>query len=76
MLTTSTHLLPDPTAFEQPLLNTTISLAFDQEGNTCSLRQEGLGGVDGKSGSDVLGDAWTAAEKRVAELREVLEGSS
>jgi hypothetical protein len=40
------------------------------------MRQEGLGGVAGKSGASVLGTAWSAAESRATELRRILEASS
>ena len=65
-------MLPDPTAFETPLLATTMSVALDESGTACAVRQEGLGGVPGKSGADVLDDAWATAEGRVRELRAVL----
>lgn len=71
-----TYLLPDPTAFEQPLLPTTITIALDEEGRAATVRQEGLGGVVGKSGSELLDEAWAAAEGRVKELRQILEESS
>lgn len=72
-LTDRTHLLPDPTAFETPLLSTTITIALDGKDQTSLVRQEGLGGVKGQSGEAVLGQAWKLAEGRVAELRRVLE---
>ncbi|BEI85830.1 hypothetical protein CcaverHIS002_0601170 [Cutaneotrichosporon cavernicola] len=72
----STHVLPDPSAFELPLHSTTITIALDEAGNACTVRQEGLGGVIGQSGDDVLSEAWAAAEARVRTLRTVLEQSS
>ncbi|WVQ95737.1 hypothetical protein IAU59_002836 [Kwoniella sp. CBS 9459] len=74
----STHLLPDPTAYETPLLPTIITIALDseEEGVTCLVRQEGLGGTLGKSGERVLGEAWSAAEGRVRELRAALDEST
>lgn len=74
-LTRRSYVLSDPTAFEEPLLPTTISVALDAEGRAAAVRQEGLGGVAGKSGAAVLDDAWTAAEARVAELRQILDES-
>lgn len=71
----STHVLPDPSAFELPLLSTTINIALDEAGNACAVRQEGLGGVTGQSGDDVLSEAWSAAEARVRTLRTVLAQS-
>ncbi|WWC65487.1 uncharacterized protein I303_108105 [Kwoniella dejecticola CBS 10117] len=72
----STHLLPDPSSYESPLLPTTISIALDEDNNACLIRQEGLGGTQGKTGERVLGEAWTIAEGRIKELREILEESS
>ncbi|CAK9781848.1 ribosomal protein S5 domain 2-like protein [Cutaneotrichosporon oleaginosum] len=71
----STHVLPDPTAFELPLLSTNICIALDEQLRACAVRQEGLGGVTGRSGDDVLSEAWTAAEERVRALRNILEQS-
>ncbi|KAI9633658.1 ribosomal protein S5 domain 2-type protein [Dioszegia hungarica] len=72
----SKTLLPDPSSFETPLLPTTITIALDEEGTACLVRQEGLGGVVGKTGKEVLGDAWGAAEDRCRALREVLKEST
>lgn len=71
-----TYLLPDPTAFEQPLLPTTITIALDENNRAATVRQEGLGGVVGKSGSELLDEAWSAAEGHIQELRQILEQSS
>lgn len=71
----SAHVLPDPTAFETPLLSTTLNIALDEAGTACAVRQEGLGGVTGKSGDDVLSEAWTVAEERVRALRSILNES-
>jgi exosome complex component RRP43 len=67
------NLLPDPTAFEIPLVPTTITIALDEKGQGCMIRHEGLGGISGKSGAGVLSEAWGLAERRVRELREILE---
>ncbi|WVQ85775.1 hypothetical protein IAT38_007942 [Cryptococcus sp. DSM 104549] len=71
----STHLLPDPTAFETPLLRPALTIALDEQDNACLVRQEGLGGVVGASGEQVVGEAWGLAEERAKELRELLEES-
>jgi hypothetical protein len=34
-----------------------------------------MGGVKGKDGEKIIGEAWTEAEKRIQDLRIVLEGS-
>jgi exosome complex component RRP43 len=65
-------LLPDPSSFETPLLPTTITVALDEEGTVCLVRQQGLGGVVGRAGQEVIGDAWRAAEVRCRALREIL----
>jgi exosome complex component RRP43 len=74
--TDSKNLLPDPSSFETPLLSTTITIALDEEGTACLVRQEGLGGVVGRTGKEVLGEAWGAAEERCRALREVLKEST
>ncbi|WVW81134.1 hypothetical protein I302_103125 [Kwoniella bestiolae CBS 10118] len=71
----STHLLPDPTSYETPLLPTTLIIALDESNHACLIRQEGLGGIKGKSGERVLGEAWSMAEERVRVLRGILEVS-
>ncbi len=58
----STHLLPDPTSFETPLLPTTITIALDEDDRGCLVRHEGLGGITGLSGQAVIGEAWGLAE--------------
>ncbi|RPD67466.1 ribosomal protein S5 domain 2-like protein [Lentinus tigrinus ALCF2SS1-7] len=46
-----THLLADPTSFEEPLLDTTVSVVVDENGGLTSVMQLGLGIV---GGDDVL----------------------
>ena len=41
--TNSTRLLSDPTAFEEPLLDTTLSIIIDQDDHLISVTQLGLG---------------------------------
>jgi exosome complex RNA-binding protein Rrp42 (RNase PH superfamily) len=71
-LTPRTHILPDPTAFETPLLPTIITIALDESGKANLVRQEGLGGIKGISGEKVVASVWDMAETRVRELRRVL----
>ena len=68
-----THLLPDPTSFETPLLGTTMTVALDELNRGCLVRHEGLGGVRGKSGEKIVGEAWNMAEDRIKVLRAILE---
>ncbi|RSH82145.1 hypothetical protein EHS25_006078 [Saitozyma podzolica] len=72
----SSHLLPDPTSFETPLLPTTVTVALDERGVAALVREEGLGGVVGKTGEAVISEAWDLAEERVKELRAILEEST
>lgn len=71
-----THLLPDPTAFETPLLPTTITIALDERNQAALVRQEGLGGVVGTSAPALLERAWTQAEERIRLLRDILQESA
>ncbi|KAJ6505978.1 ribosomal protein S5 domain 2-type protein [Mycena vulgaris] len=61
-------LLADPTAFEEPLLDTTISVVVDENGELVSVVQLGPG-VDA-SGGDTLSTCISAAKSR----RVLLEG--
>lgn len=72
----SKTLLPDPSSFETPLLPTTITIALDEDEKACLIRQEGLGGVVGKAGQEVISDAWEAAVVRCRTLREILKEST
>lgn len=74
-MTIRSHLLPDPTAFESPLLPTNVIIALDERNVAALVRQEGIGGIVGRSGEKVISDAWSLAEERVRELREVLAES-
>ncbi|OWZ69111.1 exosome complex component RRP43 [Cryptococcus neoformans Tu401-1] len=71
----STYLLADPTSFETPLLPTTLTIALDQDGQAALVRQEGLGGLRkrGKSGEEVVDEAWGLSERRVEVLRRALD---
>ncbi|KAJ7707738.1 ribosomal protein S5 domain 2-type protein [Mycena rosella] len=62
-------LLADPTAFEEPLLDTTISIVVDEKGDLVSVVQLGPG-VDVSGGGDTLSTCISAAKSR----RVLLEG--
>jgi exosome complex component RRP43 len=80
------HLLPDPTAFETPLIDTTITIALDSEDASSPsaqgkapkirlVRQNGLGGLGGKqstTGMALLGQCIGVAKERVKAMSEVL----
>ncbi|KAI0058577.1 hypothetical protein BV25DRAFT_1810587 [Artomyces pyxidatus] len=42
----STHILADPTSFEEPLLDTTLSVVLDEDGELVSASQVGVAGED------------------------------
>ncbi|TFK46957.1 hypothetical protein OE88DRAFT_1714739 [Heliocybe sulcata] len=62
----STHLLADPTTFEEPLLDTTVTVVLKDDGGLVSATQVGLGGVGSQ---DVLMSCIAAAKKRLTEVR-------
>lgn len=68
-------MLPDPTAFESPLLMTNITIALDEQNHAALVRQEGLGGVIGTSSQALLDQAWAQAEQRIQKLRQILNDS-
>jgi len=57
----STHVLADPTSFEEPLLDTTLSVAVDENGGLVTVTQLGLG-IVGNQG--VLMQCIVAAKDR------------
>lgn len=61
-----THILADPTSFEEPLLDTTISVVIDESGGLTSVMQLGLGIV---GGDDVLNKCIEAAKECWQETR-------
>lgn len=71
-------LLPDPSAFEEPLCPTTITVALDstpseKPAKIRLVRQTGLGGYAGKAGMEVLGECIGEAKRRVKELRGLMD---
>jgi len=65
----SMYLLADPTSFEEPMLDTVISIIIDDDGELMSVNQLGLG-VAGSQ--DVLSDCIAAAKNRCGALRKQL----
>ncbi|KAI0774691.1 ribosomal protein S5 domain 2-type protein [Trametes elegans] len=68
-----THLLADPTSFEEPLLDTTVSVVLDETGGLTSVMQLGLGilGAD-----DVLNKCIDAAKDAWRKTRRDVYGAS
>ena len=65
-----THVLADPTSFEEPLLDTTISVTMEENGGLISVTQVGLGLI---ANQDVLARCIAAAkERRLVIGRQVL----
>jgi len=62
----STHILTDPTTFEEPLLDTTFSVVLDEEGELISVLQLGLGLVG--SSHDVLPQCINVARSRCSSI--------
>ena len=60
------HVLTDPTAFEELLLDTTITVTVDDNGDLISVTQLGISLV---ANQNALGGCITAAKARHAELR-------
>ncbi|KAJ3529558.1 hypothetical protein NMY22_g8956 [Coprinellus aureogranulatus] len=66
----SNRILSDPTAFEEPLLDTTLTVLLDHStGELISVSQYGLGSAS----SDALGSCISAAKKRWQESKEKLQ---
>ncbi|EPQ58884.1 hypothetical protein GLOTRDRAFT_69878, partial [Gloeophyllum trabeum ATCC 11539] len=61
----SSHLLADPTSFEEPLLDTTVTVVLKEGGTLVSAIQVGLGGTGSQ---DVLMSCIAAAKRRLAEV--------
>ena len=61
----SSHLLADPTAFEEPLLETTVTVITDSEGRLLSINQ--LGQYLSPT-LDVLSKCTTNAQSRTTEI--------
>ncbi|KAH8096594.1 ribosomal protein S5 domain 2-type protein [Cristinia sonorae] len=72
----ATHILADPTTFEEPLLDTTFTITLDDSGGIVSVVQLGLGmaaaGLIGGGKGDVLNQCIEAAKRRSADVRRVL----
>lgn len=70
----STHILADPTSFEEPLLDTTVSVVIDDHGGLTSVMQLGLG-ILGNT-DDVLTRCIDAAKLCWAQARKDVYGTS
>ncbi|KAK0230180.1 ribosomal protein S5 domain 2-like protein [Armillaria fumosa] len=66
----SSRILPDPTSFEEPLLDTTISVVIDEKGQLISISQVGT------DSQDALLTCTSAARKRHAILTKQIYNSS
>ena len=69
----STHILADPTSFEEPLLDTTVSVVIDETGGLTSVMQLGLGIV---GADDVLTKCIDAAKECWSNWRKDVYGAS
>ncbi|KAK0190356.1 ribosomal protein S5 domain 2-like protein [Armillaria mellea] len=66
----SSRILPDPTSFEEPLLDTTISVVIDEKGQLISISQVGT------DSQDALLTCTSAARKRHAILTKQIYNTS
>jgi len=69
------RLLADPTAFEEPLLDTHITVALDENGNVAGLHLAGLSTVHGVDSMAVVQQCIDAARARHKVLMRVLNGT-
>ncbi|KAE9402577.1 hypothetical protein BT96DRAFT_879461 [Gymnopus androsaceus JB14] len=71
------HLLPDPTAFEEPLLDTAISVILDAHAQVLALSQLGSGVETGQAldHTDTLARCISLAKNRHAVLKKKLYGT-
>ncbi|TFK43989.1 ribosomal protein S5 domain 2-type protein [Crucibulum laeve] len=65
----STHILADPTSFEEPLLDTTLSIILGPQEQIISVSQIGIGSAGGQ---DALMKCLEEAKKRRRALKEVI----
>ncbi|KAI0371452.1 ribosomal protein S5 domain 2-like protein [Pilatotrama ljubarskyi] len=68
-----THILADPTSFEEPLLDTTVSVVIDESGGLTSVMQLGLGII---GGDDLLNKCIDAAKDCWRKTRKGVYGAS
>lgn len=66
----STHVLTDPTSFEEPLLDTTFTVTVDENGGLVSVVQLGL------ASQDILQRCIATAKARCVELGKRIYASS
>ncbi|KAK7696075.1 hypothetical protein QCA50_000717 [Cerrena zonata] len=69
----STHVLADPTTFEEPLLDTTFTITVDEDGKLVSILQLGLG-VVGQTGT--LEECIATAKTRASEVKALVYSST
>ena len=69
-------MLADPTSFEEPLLDTSVSVVIDDEGGLISVMQLGLGavGAGAGGGEDALTACIDAARECWAQTRKDVYG--
>ena len=59
-----THVLADPTSFEEPLLDTSLTVLVDEKSQTVSVLQEGVG-----LEQDVMKECVEGARRRRGEVK-------
>ncbi|KZV92881.1 hypothetical protein EXIGLDRAFT_646790 [Exidia glandulosa HHB12029] len=69
----SLHLLVDPSSFEEPLIESTMTIAVDESGDVCSLQQEGMLRIGDKTTESIMQECFLAAKKRRKELEPFID---
>ncbi|KAH7108048.1 ribosomal protein S5 domain 2-type protein [Auriculariales sp. MPI-PUGE-AT-0066] len=65
----SLHLLADPTSFEEPMLDATLTVAIDESGQMWSMQQEGLMQIGERNSQFVVQECVQAAQQRRAQIQ-------
>ncbi|KAF8578027.1 hypothetical protein K439DRAFT_1648904 [Ramaria rubella] len=70
----SSHILADPTSFEEPLLETFITVVMNEDGALNQVMQSGLAAVGNKPSEEVVAGCVAAAKKRCTDERRCMGG--
>lgn len=65
----SAHILPDPTSFEEPLLDASLTISVDENGDLLSVLQTGPNTIGGQS---TLSHCISSAKQRRKDLKEIM----
>ncbi|KIJ49546.1 hypothetical protein M422DRAFT_59277 [Sphaerobolus stellatus SS14] len=71
----SAHLLADPTSFEEPLIETFITIIVNEDGSLNSVTQSGPASIGNTPGEEVIASCVTTAKGRCAKLKDCLNAT-